>query len=108
MSSMSIHEAKAQVSGLRASGERLAGGVLRAPRRRWYCLSAPESVRVETTDSGTEFEDFAPCGPLSRRANTLIHGDPFDRMLVAQALVEGLPIVSSNRRLSAYGVAVIW
>ena len=38
----------------------------------------------------------------------LIHGDPFDWMLVAQALVEGLPIVSSNRRLSAYGVAVIW
>ena len=38
----------------------------------------------------------------------LIHGDPFDRMLVAQALVEGIPIVSSDRRLSQYGVAVIW
>ena len=38
----------------------------------------------------------------------LIHGDPFDRMLVAQALVEGVPIVSSDRRLAAYGVAVIW
>ena len=38
----------------------------------------------------------------------LIHGDPFDRMLVAQALVEGVPIVSGDRRLSAYGVAVIW
>lgn len=38
----------------------------------------------------------------------LIHGDPFDRILVAQALVEGVPIVSSDRRLSEYGVAVIW
>ncbi len=38
----------------------------------------------------------------------LIHRDPFDRMLVAQALVEGVPIVSSDRRLAAYGVAVIW
>ena len=38
----------------------------------------------------------------------LIHGDPFDRILVAQALVEGVPIVSSDQRLSEYGVAVIW
>ncbi|MEP7214973.1 MAG: type II toxin-antitoxin system VapC family toxin [Anaerolineaceae bacterium] len=38
----------------------------------------------------------------------LIHGDPFDRILVAQALIEGVPIVSSDRRLSEYGVAVIW
>ena len=37
-----------------------------------------------------------------------IHGDPFDRMLVAQALVERIPIVSSDRGLAAYGVAVIW
>ncbi|MBA4181951.1 MAG: PIN domain nuclease [Anaerolinea sp.] len=37
-----------------------------------------------------------------------IHGDPFDRMLVAQALVERVPIVSSDRGLAAYGVEVIW
>lgn len=37
-----------------------------------------------------------------------IHGDPFDRMLVAQALVERIPIVSSDRGLAAYGVEVIW
>lgn len=36
------------------------------------------------------------------------HKDPFDRMLVAQALVEGLPIVSSDAKLARYGVAIIW
>ncbi len=36
------------------------------------------------------------------------HKDPFDRMLVAQALVEGLPIVSSDKKLGRYGVEVIW
>jgi PIN domain nuclease of toxin-antitoxin system len=36
------------------------------------------------------------------------HKDPFDRMLVAQAGVEGLPIVSSDRKLARYGVEVIW
>jgi len=31
-----------------------------------------------------------------------IHGDPFDRMLVAQAITEGMPLVSTDERLAAY------
>lgn len=38
----------------------------------------------------------------------LHHRDPFDRLLVAQALVEGIPIVSNDRALDAYGVTRIW
>ncbi len=37
-----------------------------------------------------------------------IHGDPLDRILVAQAQVEGLPLVTADGRLRAYGVEVIW
>ena len=36
------------------------------------------------------------------------HGDPFDRMLVAQARVEGATIVTHDRAIEAYGVPVIW
>ena len=36
------------------------------------------------------------------------HGDPFDRLLVAQALVENLPIVSADAILDQYGVKRIW
>ncbi|HYE63607.1 MAG TPA: type II toxin-antitoxin system VapC family toxin [Phycisphaerales bacterium] len=36
------------------------------------------------------------------------HRDPFDRMLVAQALVESVPIVSRDPQLDAYGVQRIW
>ena len=36
------------------------------------------------------------------------HRDPFDRMLVAQAQVEGCAIVSSDAALTQYGVEVIW
>lgn len=35
-----------------------------------------------------------------------IHRDPFDRLLVAQAQEEGLPIVSADPLLAAYGVEV--
>jgi PIN domain nuclease of toxin-antitoxin system len=36
------------------------------------------------------------------------HRDPFDRLIVAQALVEGIPIVSSDAIFDAYGVRRIW
>jgi PIN domain nuclease of toxin-antitoxin system len=38
----------------------------------------------------------------------LIHHDPFDRMLVAQALVEGIPILSRDAVLRGYSAPVIW
>ncbi len=36
------------------------------------------------------------------------HQDPFDRLLIAQAQVEGLPILSADRRLAAYDVELQW
>ena len=35
-----------------------------------------------------------------------LHGDPFDRMLVAQALVEPLRLVTTDAALAAHGSAV--
>lgn len=37
-----------------------------------------------------------------------IHADPFDRMLVAQAQVEGLAILTSDPHIGRYDVEVIW
>ena len=36
------------------------------------------------------------------------HRDPFDRILVAQALEERIPLVSRDRALAAYEVKVLW
>jgi PIN domain nuclease of toxin-antitoxin system len=38
----------------------------------------------------------------------LYHRDPFDRLLVAQALVEAIPIISSDAQLDAYSVKRLW
>jgi PIN domain nuclease of toxin-antitoxin system len=35
------------------------------------------------------------------------HRDPFDRLLIAQAQVEGMPIVTADRSFGAYDVEVI-
>lgn len=38
----------------------------------------------------------------------LHHRDPFDRLLVAQALAENVPLVSADAALDAYGVTRLW
>ena len=37
-----------------------------------------------------------------------IHKDPFDRLLIAQAQVENLPLISSDPEIARYPVQVIW
>lgn len=36
------------------------------------------------------------------------HKDPFDRLLVAQAMVTQIPLLSSDEQLSAYGIERLW
>jgi PIN domain nuclease of toxin-antitoxin system len=36
------------------------------------------------------------------------HRDPFDRMLVAQALAEGLTLATKDKLLARYGVPLVW
>jgi PIN domain nuclease of toxin-antitoxin system len=36
------------------------------------------------------------------------HKDPFDRLLVAQSMIEKLPVVSVDAQLDAYGITRLW
>ncbi len=38
----------------------------------------------------------------------LHHRDPFDRMLIAQAMVEGLTVATRDPHFSDYGVPILW
>lgn len=37
-----------------------------------------------------------------------LHNDPFDRLLIAQAQLEGLPILTHDRNIARYDIEVIW
>ena len=36
------------------------------------------------------------------------HGDPFDRMIAAQALMDDIPVVSIDAKLDTFGIRRIW
>lgn len=68
----------------------------------------PDDVLPAISDSG--FGEL-PIGAVhALRAGTLPphHRDPFDRMLAAQALGEGLTLVSHDRQFQPYDVRVLW
>ena len=63
-----------------------------------YCVDELLMERLPIT-----FEHVYRVAALPR-----LHGDPFDRMLAAQALVEGLPIITGDAAIARYGVKTIW
>ncbi len=56
------------------------------------------------------FQMLAISGEHAVRAGLLpgTHKDPFDRMLIAQAQAENIPIVSNEALFDAYGVRRLW
>ena len=59
-------------------------------------------------DSGISSLSLTETDALAAEKLQLFHKDPFDRMLIAQALMGGLAIVTSDRAFEPYPVRVIW
>ncbi len=67
-------------------------------------LQAPDDL-----EAGVEEQGFTPLSLTFHHAEQAgalppRHGDPFDRMLVAQAQAEGLILVTRDARIPLYGV----
>lgn len=71
-------------------------------------LTLPDDPEMMLTNLG--FSVLSIDFPHLRCISTLprVHRDPFDRMMIAQALAEGIPIATRDRIFASYGVQVIW
>ncbi len=71
-------------------------------------LKLPESFEAGVTAS--RFDKL----PIAFRHTEIVatlphhHADPFDRMLVAQAMSERLTLVTHDRRLAPYALDLLW
>jgi PIN domain nuclease of toxin-antitoxin system len=61
----------------------------------------------QTQDSGITSLAVRPEHVLDILALPDVHRDPFDRLLVAQARVEGLTLVTADLKVRAYPVATL-
>jgi PIN domain nuclease of toxin-antitoxin system len=70
-------------------------------------LRLPDNLEAEANQRGFDllpvlFRHTEPIGSMPHH-----HRDPFDRMLVAQAVTDGLTIVTADRKLTNYQVALL-
>ena len=77
---------------------------------RRYALNKPyKEFMLEAIDmNGFSYLHIEPTHTALLTTMEHHHKDPFDRLLIAQALVEGIPIVSADLQLDAYGVRRLW
>jgi PIN domain nuclease of toxin-antitoxin system len=69
-------------------------------RFRHDVVKAVQSNGFETLDITPEHADLAGSLPSH-------HSDPFDRMLIAQAKINGLVLLSVDRKMLPYGVPLL-
>lgn len=69
-------------------------------------LTMPERLMETIMESDVRLLVITPAHVLHTAGLPLHHRDPFDRLLIAQAQLEGLALVTSDHRLSAYDVAL--
>lgn len=66
-------------------------------------LDAPRGIIEAITQSGFELLAFTPVHAEELRDLPWVHRDPFDRMLIAQARIEGLTLVTVDEHIARYG-----
>jgi PIN domain nuclease of toxin-antitoxin system len=71
-------------------------------------LTAPDDLPDRIVDEGFAWLPIGAAHAWAVRDLPAHHQDPFDRLLVAQALTERLPIVTTDARFADYGVDVRW
>lgn len=70
-------------------------------------LVVPGDLREHVTSNGVEILGLSSEHGLAVATLPMHHRDPFDRLLIAQARLEGLVIVTADRRFAAYDVPLV-
>jgi PIN domain nuclease of toxin-antitoxin system len=65
-------------------------------------------VRQHVTGNAIEVLSMEPEHLDEQRSLSFHHRDPFDRLIIAQAIQEEMPVVSRDNAFSDYQVQVLW
>ena len=71
-------------------------------------LDAPEDYLDRIEPSGYRFLPIRISHLKHYRNLPLLHRDPFDRMLIAQAQAERLALISRDEEIGSYDVRTVW
>lgn len=70
-------------------------------------LNVPGNLETELSSNGFRALPITLAHGEAAGRLPMHHRDPFDRVLIAQAMIEGLTLVTRDRRMEPYGVKLI-
>ena len=68
----------------------------------------PELVERQVRGNGIDLLPIRPAHLDVVASLPLHHRDPFDRLIIAQAVAEGMPVVSRDGEFGPYPATVLW
>ena len=71
-------------------------------------LTAPDDLPDEIANAGFTWLPVSADHAWQVHDLPPHHRDPFDRLLIAQALIERVPVITADARFGDYGVDVRW
>ena len=71
-------------------------------------LIVPAGLSKVVETSGLRVLNLSAAHGLAVAELPMHHRDPFDRLLIAQALIEGLGLVTADRRFAEYSIRVVY
>ena len=71
-------------------------------------LDAPDGLIDVVEESGLAWIPIVPRDAYAAGGLPFHHRDPFDRLLVAQAIARAAPIISHDAALDPYGIVRLW
>ncbi|MCY4036600.1 MAG: type II toxin-antitoxin system VapC family toxin [bacterium] len=76
-------------------------------KRRLGKLSMEHSCQTLVSRLDAEWLDLTGAHAMGLRALPLLHSDPFDRLLIAQAVSHGCPLVTADQKILAYPIETL-
>lgn len=80
---------------------------IKSSREKLSLAKPIEDIFTEIDRSSSTILSIEPEHTLLASRLPFHHKDPFDRMIIAQAVVEGVPLMSTDRNFTEYGVDLL-
>lgn len=76
-------------------------------KRRLGKLSMEHSCQTLVSRLDAAWLDLTAAHAMGLRALPMLHADPFDRLLMAQAISHGCPLVTADQKILAYPIETL-
>lgn len=76
-------------------------------KRKLGKLTMEHSCQTLVSRLDAAWLDLTATHAMGLRALPLLHADPFDRLLIAQAITEGCPLITADQKILAYPIETL-